>query len=408
VGAGEASVSALAAHPKRAVPAPVEELRAAHQELVEAALSGDGLVRVAELAAARVMRPVAIVAPARGVAVVAPPEAGHHMRSLERYVAGQVAGRSSKLPFGVETVMPITSGGDAVGMVAMLAGDRPPPSEATELLHLTGLATLTALTLEGAREHEATRLGAGLIEELRRGDAEPQDVVRRGARLGCELARGALAVVTEVRSSRPRQAMALIAADCPGAMTGLSEGRAYALVPAGDGEDGIESTLTAAHGLVKRLRTYGPTGMSSFYEDPQDLRKAIQEAELVLKVVSRDERLADQLNGGIGSGVYRLLLHALASHPEEVRSFYEDTVSSVVLYDEQYHTELLSTLETYLANDCNMNATARRIYAHRHTVAYRLQRVKDLTGLDPLVTEDRERLSLGLKAYRIVAPTLPR
>ena len=59
-------------------------------------------------------------------------------------------------------------------------------------------------------------------------------------------------------------------------------------------------------------------------------------------------------------------------------------------------------------NDCNMNATARRIYAHRHTVAYRLQRVQDLTGLDPLVTDDRERLSLALKAYRIVAPTLPR
>jgi hypothetical protein len=34
--------------------------------------------------------------------------------------------------------------------------------------------------------------------------------------------------------------------------------------------------------------------------------------------------------------------------------------------------------------------------------------VSDLTGLDALVTEDRERLSLGLKAYRIVAPTLPR
>jgi DNA-binding PucR family transcriptional regulator len=55
--------------------------------------------------------------------------------------------------------------------------------------------------------------------------------------------------------------------------------------------------------------------------------------------------------------VYRLLLQALASHPEEVRSFYEDTVAPVVLYDEQYHTELLSTLEAYLVNDCNMNAT---------------------------------------------------
>ena len=53
-----------------------------------------------------------------------------------------------------------------------------------------------------------------------------------------------------------------------------------------------------------------------------------------------------------------------------------------------------------------MNATARAIFAHRHTVAYRLDRVRELTGLDPSLTEDRERLGLGTKAYRILAPTL--
>ena len=39
---------------------------------------------------------------------------------------------------------------------------------------------------------------------------------------------------------------------------------------------------------------------------------------------------------------------------------------------------------------------------------YRLERVKELSGLDPLKSEDRERLGLGLKAYRIIAPSLPR
>ena len=48
------------------------------------------------------------------------------------------------------------------------------------------------------------------------------------------------------------------------------------------------------------------------------------------------------------------------------------------------------------------------IYAHRHTVAYRLDRVRELTGLDPTQSEDRERLGLGLKAYRIIAPRLPK
>jgi DNA-binding PucR family transcriptional regulator len=98
----------------------------------------------------------------------------------------------------------------------------------------------------------------------------------------------------------------------------------------------------------------------------------------------------------------------MASHPQEVRSFFDDTVAPLVAYDEQYATDLVGTLDSYLANNCNMNATAQAIHAHRHTVAYRLGRVKELSGLDPLRSEDRERLGLGLKAYRIIAPSLPR
>ena len=92
----------------------------------------------------------------------------------------------------------------------------------------------------------------------------------------------------------------------------------------------------------------------------------------------------------------------------EVRSFFEDTVAPLVRYDDQYGTDLVGTLDAYLENNCNMNATAAMIYAHRHTVAYRLDRVRELTGLDPVRSEDRERLGLGLKAYRIIAPRLPR
>ena len=98
---------------------------------------------------------------------------------------------------------------------------------------------------------------------------------------------------------------------------------------------------------------------------------------------------------GIGDGTYRLLFRVMASHPEEVRSFYEDTVARIVAYDEQYSTDLVGTLDAYLQSNCNMNQTAQAIHAHRHTIGYRLERVKELTGLDPLTSEDRERLGLG-------------
>ena len=127
----------------------------------------------------------------------------------------------------------------------------------------------------------------------------------------------------------------------------------------------------------------------------------------MLDVLRRDDGASGEGLRDIGTGTYRLLFRVLASHPEEVRSFYEDTVAPVVRYDDQYRTDLVGTLEAYFEQNCNMNATAAAIYAHRHTVAYRLDRVQELTGLDPTQSEDRERLGLGLKAYRIIAPAPP-
>ena len=101
----------------------------------------------------------------------------------------------------------------------------------------------------------------------------------------------------------------------------------------------------------------------------------MREAELVLEALADGSSAARELEGDGGSGVYRLLFRVLASRPEEVAS-----LARLVRHDEQYRGDLLATLEAYLANDCNMNSTARAIYAHRHTVAYRLERVKELTA----------------------------
>jgi hypothetical protein len=49
--------------------------------------------------------------------------------------------------------------------------------------------------------------------------------------------------------------------------------------------------------------------------------------------------------------------------------------------------------------------TASAIFAHRHTIASRLERIRELTGLDPTIFDDRERLGLGLKVHRLLAPS---
>jgi sugar diacid utilization regulator len=381
----------------------VERLRSVHLEMVDAVLGGDGLDKVAALAADAAGAPVAIVIPRLGAAVAAPAAPEEDLATLRRYVADRVKDRPAQVPPSVGAEVPIMSGDDVVGAVLML-GDG--GAEAGDFLHLAAVASLTEVAVEEAKEEVEQNLRGSFLEDLRsRPDLEPREVVRRAGRLGCDLSRGAVVLCAELTTDRPRHVVATIAEDHPGALAQHMDGRVYALLPAVGGDDAPERTLDRARRLAERLRQHGTVGLSSFYADPAEFGRAIQEAELVLDVLRQSDAPIAQ---DIGTGTYRLLFRVLASHPEEVRSFYEDTVAPIVRYDDQYRTDLVGTLEAYLEQNCNMNATAAAIYAHRHTVAYRLERVKELTGLDPMLSEDRERLGLGLKAYRIIAPRLPK
>ena len=107
------------------------------------------------------------------------------------------------------------------------------------------------------------------------------------------------------------------------------------------------------------------------------------------------------------AGTYQLLLPHMRD-PGELRRFYEETVRPLVAYDQQYETDLLGTLSTFLECDASVNATAARLITHRHTVRYRFERVRELTGLDVQSTDGREQLSLGLKAMRVLGIAPPR
>ena len=141
-------------------------------------------------------------------------------------------------------------------------------------------------------------------------------------------------------------------------------------------------------------------GRSRLATDPAELPRAASEALLAANVAE----------GGAGAGVlafeqtgaYRLLLSAMSENPVELQRLYAETVEPLVAYDEQYETDLVQTLETFLEADGNVAGTAQRLFTHRHTIYYRLERVRELSGLDVSSSDGREKLSLGLKAMRVL------
>ena len=384
----------------------VERLRAVHLEMVDAVLGGDGLARVAALAAD--------AAGARGD---------------RRPAAGRRRGRAGgDLGFGVAAPLRRRSVGDRPAPVPAGGGRRGADRlrrrrrrrrpaarrsgggrrQAGEFLHLAAVASLTEVAVEEAKEEVEQNLRGSFLEDLRsRPDLEPREIVRRAGRLGCDLSRGAVVLCAELTTDRPRHVVATIADEHPGALAQHMDGRVYALLPVTAGDDAPRAHLERPAGSPRACSATGPSACRVLRRPGRARPRDPGGRARARRPAPSDAPIAED----IGTGTYRLLFRVLASHPEEVRSFYEDTVAPIVRYDDQYRTDLVGTLEAYLEQNCNMNATAAAIYAHRHTVAYRLERVKELTGLDPMLSEDRERLGprpQGLPDHRAAAAEVVR
>jgi sugar diacid utilization regulator len=166
------------------------------------------------------------------------------------------------------------------------------------------------------------------------------------------------------------------------------------------GERLMNATVQAVPGLALTL------AFSRFTREPSRLGMAIEEARLAHSIGEKLGRVG-QLVTFEETGAYKLLFRVLADRPDEIRSFFEETVEPVLAYDDDHQTDLTATLSIYLENDGNLAATAAQLFTHRHTVRYRLDRIRDVTGLDVGKSEDREMLSLGLKAMRLLGYPSP-
>lgn len=149
-------------------------------------------------------------------------------------------------------------------------------------------------------------------------------------------------------------------------------------------------------------------GIGRYREDPAELPEAYSEAEMALRIGHRIKG-PSSVSTFEETGTYKLLFRVLQESPEELESFYAETVEPAVRYDLRYGTGLVQTLASYLRNDASTSRTASELFTHRHTIRYRLERIRELTGLDVDRSEDRERLALGIKAMQLLgrAPEEP-
>jgi hypothetical protein len=368
--------------------------------VTEAVESGAGLPEVVR-AASRALDASLAVTDAAGATIAVAARSSADERSL-------LAGGEDV------TSLPLRVADAVVGTLHMRA--RTDPSPLVRRL----LVTMIASEVERVRAPDLASENAAadfLRVALGRDPIPREELLTRAAELSLELKDGASVIVARAHPQAPTEegwrARARAVAE-RGARAVV--GRSIAALSERDGAAGVEILLLvpgseepvaarAAEAVLREMESAlsGYTfalGRSRIAEDPGELSRAAGEALLAANVAeggSQEGVLAFEQ-----TGAYRLLLSAMSENPSELQRFYAETVEPLVAYDEQYETDLLQTLETFLEADGNVAGTAQRLFTHRHTVYYRLERVRELTGLDVSSSDGREKLSLGLKAMRVL------
>jgi DNA-binding PucR family transcriptional regulator len=281
------------------------------------------------------------------------------------------------------------------------------------------LATMIASEVERVRApgRVSESAAAGFLRGvLDRELTDRQELLARAKELSLELEAGASMIVARAHPQAPtdegwrgrvrvvaeRGARAVVSRS----IAALSEregvgAEVLLLVPGGE-----ETTAARAAEAVLREMEAGlagytfAIGRSRLAADAVELPRAASEALLAANVAQGSAdgpTLAFEQ-----TGAYRLLLSAMSENPSELQRFYAETVEPLVAYDEQYETDLVGTLEAFLEADANVAGTAQRLFTHRHTIYYRLERIRELSGHDVSSSDGREKLSLGLKAMRVL------
>lgn len=415
----------------------LEQSQAIHRSLLGVVIRGGGWKELADEASRLLERPVAVfdvslemLAASDGLPVPLPELVAGLERPETR--AGLTAlGRGEKLfrlqEDGLPPIlaMPIVAGHRPLGY--LFAFTEAEETSAMERLILEHSATIAALEMaqDRVRFETEVRLKGDFVDDVIGGGHRAGDsLLRRGAFLGCDLSQGATVLLVGVDdlsglvSRRGVDQAELdaaverffslvsrhVSATEPSSLVSLKSGLVVIFVCGRTARDpaALERMAVVLQGIGRNAGGLSiSVGASSFVADSTQMDRGYQEALVALKVGRRLNGPGSILHFD-GVGTYRLLLDIWERDPEQIRALYQETIGPVDRYDEANGTQLVQTLSVFFRHNESLTKTAAELYAHRHTIRYRLEKIAEISGLSVFQTEHKERLGLGLKARSLL------
>ena len=149
--------------------------------------------------------------------------------------------------------------------------------------------------------------------------------------------------------------------------------------------------------LAEELNVKAVIGIGTIVGHIRNLARAYKEAQVAIdvgKVFDTEKSIINYENLGIGRLIYQLPTTLCEMFLQEV--FKKNPIDAL-------DQETLFTINKFFENNLNVSETARKLFVHRNTLVYRLEKIKKLTGLDLREFDDAItfKVALMVKKYLI-------
>ena len=142
------------------------------------------------------------------------------------------------------------------------------------------------------------------------------------------------------------------------------------------GEELEHTAAVIEETLKNELRIKTVIGIGTVAEHLRELADSYKDAQTAIdvgKVFDTEKTIINYENLGIGRLIYQLPTTLCEIFLSEV--FKKNSIDSL-------DQETLFTINKFFENNLNVSETSRKLFVHRNTLVYRLEKIKKLTGLD--------------------------
>ena len=368
----------------------LERVNDVHRALTDASLSGMGAHQIGMMLAGLVGRDLVLAQDTILPGRVLYPCHGTEYREIKD--AG------SDEDFDGEAA-PLTAAGVRLGSLRASGAGQLSPLQRNSLEYGATVLTLELVKAQAELEVE-WRLQGELLEELLRSDTPTDGLLRRAKRFGVDLTTPRRMIALEARDEASSSRLLLVVHRMFQQRDGTSlvaqRGDRVLVALADDPVGDVDSVLGDLRALEGRCGIAACAGVS---RARSELALATREAESALQLALQSGR-PNAIVSYDDLGPLIFLLDA--PNTDSMQDLVTEYLGDVARHDAEHQSELLFTLQNFLASGGNGPTTADVCGIHTSTLKYRLSRMSDILGeslKDPTV---RFRLSLAFEILTLL------